>query len=102
MLLKETANPAWRAKFPPCVIDRNTADRIVRAFRAMLVPRRIPGRKPCREVLAAEKLKERGWSWPLIYPEVFADWARWSWDKQSNKTFVLRKAVRTRRRLSPR
>jgi hypothetical protein len=80
------------------VPDRKTADRIVRAFRAALLPRKAPGRKPSKEVLLATELRTQGWSWPRIYSEVFIDWAKWSWDKRSHKKFTLRRAVRSRRR----
>ena len=80
------------------VPDKKTADRMLRIFRAALVTRRTPGRKPSKEVLAAVELKERGWSWPRIYAEVFADWQSWPFYERSYKKFNLRKAVMTRRR----
>ena len=78
--------------------DRPTAERIARVLRAVLVPRKRPGRKPSKEVLLATELREKGVPWPRVYPQVFKGWERWPFAKRSYMRFNLRRAVAARRR----
>ena len=74
-------------------IDRDAADRMARCFRAMLLPRRPPGRKPSREVAVAASLRRRGVQWRAIYPKALAGYASMPFYERSYRCYNLRRAV---------
>jgi hypothetical protein len=76
--------------------DRDTAERVLRTLRAVLVPRKRPGRKPTKEVLLATDLLEQEVPWARVYPQVFKGWERWPFIKRSYMRFDLRRAVAAR------
>jgi len=56
-------------------IDRACAERLARLFRASLVPRRKPGRKPTDRVLTALKMRGEKLPWSDVYRAVIPGYA---------------------------
>jgi len=74
-------------------MDRIEADRIARCFRAMLLPRKPPGRKPSSEVLIATGMRMKGEPWKEIYPHALANYARMPFYERNYRCFNLRRAA---------
>jgi len=74
-------------------IDRVAADRMTRCFRAMLLPRRPPGRKPSREVAIAVSLRRKGVQWRAIYPKAFMNYTGMAFFERNYRCYNLRRAV---------
>jgi hypothetical protein len=77
-------------------IDRAAADRLTRCFRAMLLPRRRPGRKPSQQVALATNLRREGVQWPAIYPKALAGYASMPFFERNCRCYNLRRAVAAR------
>ena len=79
-------------------IDRAAADRLTRCFRAMLLPRRPPGRKPSRQVALATDLRREGVQWRHIYPRAVVGYASMPFYERNWRCYNLRRAVAARLR----
>lgn len=77
-------------------IDSAAADRLTRCFRAMLLPRRPPGRKPSREVALATTLRRQGLQWRDIYPKALVGYASMPFYERNCRCYNLRRAVAAR------
>ena len=80
-----------RGKYGP--IDPITAKRIMRDFKAALVPRRAPGRKVSKEVATAAEMRSAGTPWLQIYPAAFEGFDRMPFEVRSYRKYNLRRAV---------
>ena len=80
-----------RGKYGP--IDPITAKRIMRDFKAALVPRRAPGRKVSKEVATAAEMRKAGTPWKQIYPSALEGFDQMPFDLRSYRKYNLRRAV---------
>ena len=80
-----------RKRYGP--VDRDTADRMTRIFRAAVMPRKPPGRKPSKEVLTAVDMLLQNRPWVEIYPEAIDGYSEMPFHMRNYRSYKLRRAV---------
>ena len=73
-------------------IDRHTGERMARTFRATIVPRKAPGRRPSTEVITAVEMLLQNKPWPQIYPEAINGYSDMPFHLRSYRSYNLRRA----------
>jgi len=80
-----------RDKYRP---DRQTAERMAKAYRAALIPRRKPGRKPDSATETAAGMRMRGDPWCEVYSAVVPGWRRMDKHERAYDGARLRRNVK--------